>query len=70
MELSTDKKIRIKMVETNIKGAQIARELGVHRASINKTIRGKLKSFRLRKAIADALKLRVEDLWPEEKKSV
>lgn len=66
MAITLDKKIRMKMIEMDITGAEIARKIDVHRSAINNTIKGKLRSFRLRKAIADALQLKVTDLWQEE----
>jgi hypothetical protein len=67
METCLEKRIRKKMIDAEIKGANIARGIGVHRSAINKAIKGNLKSFRLRKAIADALQVKVADLWPPEK---
>jgi hypothetical protein len=66
MVTSLGKKIRIKMIEMDVKGAKIAHKVGVNRSAIAKTINGDIKSFRLRKAIADALHLKVSDLWPPE----
>jgi len=67
MSTRLDKKIKIKMIEMDVTGAEIARKIDVHRSAINNTIRGRLRSRRLRKAIASALRLKVEDLWPEAK---
>lgn len=64
------KKIRKRMIDADVTGAEIARKAGVHRSSINKTIGGTRKSFRLRKAIADALHLKVKNIWPEDRKSL
>jgi DNA-binding XRE family transcriptional regulator len=70
MDISLDKKIRMKMIEMDVSGAEIAREIGVHRSAINNTVKGILKSFRLRRAIADALQLKVTDIWPEKEKTL
>ncbi len=68
METTLSKKIRVRMIMKDVNGAQIARTIGVHRSLINKTINGERKSFRIRKGIADALQLKVSDLWPEKSK--
>ena len=68
METSTRKKIRMAMVEKDINGPKIALRVGVSRSAINKTMNGKRKSLKLRKAIANALDLNMADLWPEESK--
>lgn len=47
--------IRALLVLKGISGAEIAREVGVHRSTIFKVIDGVTKSVRLRKAIAEAL---------------
>lgn len=57
-------KIKIEFIRKNISGASIGRGMGVSRAAIYQVISGKTKSHRLRKAIADAIGMRVEDLWP------
>jgi transcriptional regulator with XRE-family HTH domain len=67
MKIELNKKIKMKMIAKDVTGAEIARKMGVDRSSINKTIKGKIKSLRLRKAIAEALSVRVEKLWPETK---
>ncbi|MBI3584239.1 MAG: helix-turn-helix domain-containing protein [Nitrospinae bacterium] len=68
MLITIDKKIRIEMVKKGIKGAAIARRIGVCRSAINKTITGRIKSHKLRKAIADEIGLPIAELWPEEGK--
>jgi len=62
-----DRKIRAKMINKGLTGAAIARKVGVDRTAISKTVHGKIKSFRLRKAIAEAIGVKVTDLWPEVK---
>ena len=66
MNISIDKKIRIELIKKGITGGEIARKIGVHRNAINKTIKGEIKSYRLRKAIAKAIGKTVEDLWSVE----
>lgn len=68
METELSKKIRIEMILKNVTGSKIARGIGVDRSAINKTIRGKITSNRLRKAIADAIGCNVMELWPDAKK--
>lgn len=65
--LATDtyKKIRKLLIDEDLTGAKVARRIGVHRSAINRTIKGERKSYRIRKAIANALHLKVTDLWPE-----
>lgn len=61
--LTTATKIKIELLKKGIAGVDIAREEHVSRAAISRTIKGDLKSERLRKAIARALGMRVEELW-------
>lgn len=67
MQITLDKKIRIEMIKRDVSGAEIARKVGVTRVAIYRTIDGFIKSYRLRKAIADAIGEPVEALWPEDK---
>lgn len=62
-EIPTPKRIRILMLLKGISGAEIARRAGVDRTAIYKVIDGISRSPRLRKAIADALGIPVEELW-------
>lgn len=64
MSITTKQKIKIELIKYGINGAQIGRKVGVSRDAISKTIKGEIKSRRLRKAIADAIGVKVEDLWP------
>ena len=66
--IDKSKKIRMRMIAKGITGAEIARTVGVDRTAIYKTIKGKIKSFRLRKAITDALDLQIDKLWTETKR--
>ncbi|MDG6005520.1 MAG: hypothetical protein E3K29_06685 [Candidatus Brocadia sp.] len=62
--ITTRQKIKIELIKKNTSGFEIARKMGVSRSAIYLTIYGKRKSPRLRKAIADAIDMKVEDLWP------
>jgi lambda repressor-like predicted transcriptional regulator len=57
-------KIRIRMLEKGVSGADIARTMHVDRTAVYHVIAGRSKSPKLRKAIARALGVRVSDLWP------
>ncbi len=60
------REIKALLVLKGISGAEIARGIGVHRTAIYHTIEGKIKSYRIRKAIADALEVEYEELWGAE----
>ena len=64
MSITTKQKIKIELIKYGINGAQIGRKVGVSRDAIAKTIKGEIRSRRLRKAIAEAIGVEVEDLWP------
>jgi DNA-binding XRE family transcriptional regulator len=65
MSTSNAKRIKHLMVDADLTGGVIARNIGVTRQSINLAIRGEIKSPRLRKVIAKALGKKVIDLWPD-----
>jgi len=67
--MNIKKTIWHEMIERDISGAEIARRAGVDRTAIYKTMDGKIKSKKLRKAIADAIGMKVTALWPERKKA-
>ncbi len=62
--ISNPTKIKIELLKNGITGAEIARRAGVTRVAIYHVIEDRSKSRRLRKAIAKALGLPVEELWP------
>ena len=62
MKLET--KIKIKLLEAGISGAEIARRANVDRTAIYHVIAGRSRSVRLRRAIAKALGMNVSELWP------
>jgi lambda repressor-like predicted transcriptional regulator len=66
--LSQTTKIKIELLKKGIFMAEIARREGVTRAAICMTVKNEIKSIRLRRAIAQALGMKVEDLWPENKR--
>ena len=57
-------RIKIAMLKKGISGAEIARRTGVTRVAVYHVIEGRSQSRKLRQAIADALGVRVADLWP------
>lgn len=64
MSLTLEQKIRIELIKKKTSAAEIGRRLGITRNAIWLTIHGKTKKLRNRKAIAEAVGLKVEDLWP------
>jgi len=52
-----------------INWSALARRVSVHPSAISHTLHGRSKSRRIRRIIANAVGLRVEQLWPEEKAS-
>ena len=62
--LTLRQKIKIEFIKRNISGAEIGRRMGVSREAIHQVIGGKTRSKRIRKAIAEAIGVKVEDLWP------
>ena len=64
MSITLKQKIKIELIKKNIPAAEIARRLGVSRQAVWLTIHGKTKKIRNRKAIAEAIGVKVEDLWP------
>jgi len=49
--ISTSTKIKIELLKKGVTGAEIARQLGVHRVAVYLVISGKSKSHRIRRAI-------------------
>ena len=64
MTMTLRQKVKIELIKRNIPAAGIARGMGVSRQAIYQTVDGIIKSRRLRKAIAEAIGVEVEDLWP------
>jgi transcriptional regulator with XRE-family HTH domain len=66
--LKEGENIKLLLLLSGTSEAEIARNLGLNRASISMVVTGKSKSRRVREAIAIALDAKVTDLWPEERK--
>lgn len=64
METQTAKKIKHLMIEKEVSGAEIGRRVGVTRQAVYHVIAGIRVSPHLRQAIAEALGVRIESLWP------
>jgi len=54
------------MIEKNISGRRIALDMDVDCSLVWHTIHGKIRSLRVRMAIAKALDVPISDLWPDE----
>lgn len=68
METTEIKKtIQKLMIDKEVKGAAIAREVGCTRQNVYHVIKGRQATPKIRQAIADALGVQVSDLWPNEK---
>jgi DNA-binding XRE family transcriptional regulator len=63
------KKIKILLIQKDIKQADIARKLGVSSVAVCNVIKGACESRRIKWAIARELGKRVEDLWPDNGKA-
>lgn len=63
------RKIRALMVLKNVTNVQIAKYEGVSETYVSLVINGHRRGPRIRKAIARALGMRVEDLWPSEQQN-
>lgn len=57
--------IRILLVHAKITQAAIARELGVHKTSVNKVILGSSVSDRVRQCIAQKAGVDIKRIWPD-----
>ena len=66
--ISRATKIKIEMLKMGVTGAAIAQRLGVTRVAIYHVIEGRRPSARIRHAIAEAVGLKVSDLWSEKNK--
>jgi lambda repressor-like predicted transcriptional regulator len=61
-----NRKIRAMMVEKGITNVSIAKQLNVKPSTIAVVANGHGKSERIQKALADALGVTIEELWPPE----
>ena len=59
-------RIRILLLERGVTQAQIARDAEITTAAVNHVVSGYRKHPGIRRAIAKACGVPVEDLWPEE----
>lgn len=64
-----NRKVKALMVLNGIKGVDIAKKLKVSPVTVYIVISGKGKSRRIQKAIAEALGMSFEELWPENTKA-
>ncbi len=60
----TPKEIKILLLEHDVKQVQIAKKLGTSRAAISLVIKGVAESRRIKTAIAQAVGMKMKDLWP------
>jgi lambda repressor-like predicted transcriptional regulator len=70
MEVNLTKKILAALIIKGVTAAQIARKLSIERQTVTQTISGRNKSPRTRRAIAEAIGVDVEELWPGTKERV
>lgn len=60
------RKIRAMLVERGITCAAIARQLGLTRATVTDVVTGGRQSRRVKLAVAEALRMKPSQLWPED----
>jgi lambda repressor-like predicted transcriptional regulator len=65
----TPKEIRKQLLDREVKQVEIARQENVDPSAISLTIDGKCVSARLRRAIAGAIGVPVEKIWPPKDRS-
>ena len=58
--------IKARLLEAGIKQVDIARQIGVDPSAVSAIIAGRKRSRRVREAIARALGVKIQELWPEE----
>lgn len=66
----TPLEIKIELLKAGISIRQLARQEGVSHTAMSYTIHGVNKGLRLRKAIAQSLGKRIEDIWPPQAKTI
>lgn len=54
------------LVERGITYAQIARQLGLTRQTVSDVVTYGRQSHRVKRAVAETLRMRPKDLWPED----
>jgi lambda repressor-like predicted transcriptional regulator len=65
----TPLEIKIELLKAGISIRQLAKQQGVSHTAMSYTIHGINKGFKLRKAVAQAIGKRVEEIWPPESKA-
>lgn len=68
-ETKEAQRIRSLMILKGVKCIDIAKQTEVSRTWVSLVLNGHKNSIRIRKAIADALGMKVEDLWPNKNKT-
>ncbi|MCE5212143.1 MAG: helix-turn-helix domain-containing protein [Deltaproteobacteria bacterium] len=61
----TKEQIQEALDESPVNQAAIARELNISATTVSDTVRGRTNSQRVHKAIAEAVKHDVKEIWPE-----
>jgi len=64
----TPKEIKILLLQKDVKQTRIADALGVSRTAVSLVIKGTVQSRRIKQAIASAVEMKLNDLWPENNK--
>lgn len=67
--VTMNKRIKILLIQKDIKQADIARKLGVSNVAVCNVIKGACESKRIKWAIAKELGEKVEELWPDSEKA-
>jgi DNA-binding XRE family transcriptional regulator len=63
----SNKEIKILLIRKDVKQADIARKLKVSKTAVHNVIKGISESARIKRAIAEVLGVKVEDLWNNHK---
>jgi len=64
----TLKEIKKRFIDLDLTQTQIARREKVSLSAVSQVVRGVMVSRRLRRAVAEALGVPVEEIWPPNKK--
>lgn len=62
-----NRKVKALMILNGVTGRDIARLTGVSETWVSLVLNNRRKSDRIRTAIAEAIRAKVSDLWPENK---
>lgn len=52
------------LLEKDISAAEVARRAGVSRSAVTHTMKGVVKSKKIRKVISEIVEIPIEELWP------